>query len=482
MSLAEADTGDALQASTADMAAIFQRQRAAHLSAGAPSLAERRQNLDKLLAIVVGKRVAIGQAISADFGNRSWHETLLAEIVATRNSIKHTRRNLGGWMRQRRVAVSLDLLPGRARVIYQPLGVVGIISPWNYPFQLAMAPLAAALAAGNRVMLKPSEITPRTTALLASLLGEAFPPEVVSVITGGPSVGADFAKLPFDHLLYTGSTGIGRRVMQAAADNLTPVTLELGGKSPVIVAADADMAEAAQKIMFGKLVNCGQTCIAPDYVLVPADKRDEFLGHAEAAARKMYPTIAANPDYTAIVSDKHYARLKGYLAEASAGGALLREVNPAGEALPAAGRKIAPTFVVEPDDRLKVMTEEIFGPLLPVKSYGALDDAIAYVNSRPRPLALYFFGNDSQARDRVLARTTSGGVSVNETLLHFLVEDLPFGGIGPSGMGSYHGFAGFETFSHRKGVFLQSRLNATWMLRPPFRGLATTLLNVLLRK
>jgi coniferyl-aldehyde dehydrogenase len=482
MSLAEADTGELLPDPAADMAAIFQRQRAAHLRAGPPSLAERRQNLDKLLAIVVGKRAEIGAAISADFGNRSWHETLLAEIVATKNSIKHTRRHLGRWMRPRRVSVSLDLLPGRARLLYQPLGAVGIISPWNYPVQLALVPLAAALAAGNRVMLKPSEITPRTSALLANALGEAFPPDVVAVVTGGPAVGASFAKLPFDHLLYTGSTAVGRQVMQAAANNLTPLTLELGGKSPVIVAADADLAQAAQAVMFGKMVNCGQTCIAPDYVLVPADKRDAFVAHAEAAAKRMYPTIAANPDYTAIVSDKHYARLKGYLAEASASGAMVREINPAGEPLPPAERKIAPTLVIDPDDRLKVMNEEIFGPLLPVKSYASLDDAIAYVNNRPRPLALYFFGRDGSARDRVLARTTSGGASVNETLLHFLVEDLPFGGVGPSGMGSYHGFAGFETFSHRKGVFHQSRLNAIWMLHPPFRGLATAMLNILLRK
>jgi coniferyl-aldehyde dehydrogenase len=343
-------------------------------------------------------------------------------------------------------------------------------------------PLLAALAAGNRVMLKPSELTPRTTEFMAELLARLFPSEQVATVLGGPEVGGAFAALPFDHLFYTGSTAVGRLVMKAAAENLTPVTLELGGKSPCILGEDAALGGAAQSIAYGKLLNAGQTCIAPDYVLVPEAKREAFIALARQAAARLYPRLAGNPDYTSIVNERHYARLTRYLEEAKTKGARIIPINPAGEVLTPASRKIAPTLVIDPADDCALMQDEIFGPILPVKSYRGLDEAIDYVNRRPRPLALYYFGADGVQRDRVLQRTISGGASVNETLMHILVEDLPFGGIGASGIGAYHGEIGFQTFSHRKGVFYQSRLNGAALLRPPFGKLASAMLKVLLKR
>jgi coniferyl-aldehyde dehydrogenase len=466
---------------TADMRGIFDAQRAAFLQRGAPSLQERRADLKKLADAIgrIGDRLEV--AISADFGNRSRHETKLGEVFPAQSAIRHTLRHLAGWMRPKRVAVGLELMPASARILYQPVGVVGIISPWNYPFNLATVPLVAALAAGNRVMLKPSELTPRTSELLAELLASLFPPEQVATILGGPDTGQAFARLPFDHLFYTGSTAVGRMVMQAAADNLTPVTLELGGKSPCIIADDAALPGAVESIMHGKLLNAGQTCIAPDYVLLPAQRLDEFVALATATAKKFYPTLAQNPDYTSIVNDRHYGRVAQYVAEAQARGVRAIEVNATNEALAASARKLAPTLLIEPGDDLAVMREEIFGPVLPLKTYRSLDEAIGYVNGRPRPLALYYFGTDAGKRDDVLRRTISGGATVNGTLFHFAAENLPFGGIGPSGIGAYHGEFGFQTFSHRKGVFLQSRLSGTRFLYPPFGRLTDLMLKVLNR-
>jgi coniferyl-aldehyde dehydrogenase len=455
-------------------------QRDAFSRAGAPSLAERRDDLKRLRDAVKRDAERIASVISADFGNRSRHETMLADVWPVVASARETLKSLAGWMKPRRVGVGLELLPGAARILYQPLGVVGIISPWNYPFQLAILPLIAALAAGNRIMLKPSELTPRTSEFLAEFLGTLFPQEKVATVLGGPEIGAAFSGLPFDHLFYTGSTEIGRRVMQAAAQNLTPVTLELGGKSPCVIGADAALGAAADSIASGKLLNAGQTCIAPDYVLVPKQHRDAFVEHFQKSVERLYPSLAENPDYTSIVNARHYARLTHYIDEARRRGTHIIEINPANEQLTPQNRKIAPTLLVEPEGDLAVMREEIFGPVLPIVPYDSLDEAIAYVNARPRPLALYYFGADKAARDTVLARTTSGGASVNETLMHVVVENIPFGGVGPSGMGAYHGEFGFQTFSHRKGVFLQSRYNAAHLIRPPFGRVAEMMRKIML--
>jgi coniferyl-aldehyde dehydrogenase len=461
---------------------ILARQRQAFQRAGPPGLAERKDDIRKLRDALKKEAEEIASVISADFGNRSRHETLLADVWPVLTSARETLKHLASWMKPKRVRVGVELLPGRARILCQPVGAVGIISPWNYPIQLALLPLISALAAGNRVMLKPSELTPRTSEFLADFLGRLFSEEKVATVLGGPEMGAAFSALPFDHLFYTGSTEVGRRVMRAAAENLTPVTLELGGKSPCIIGSDAVLPAAAESIVSGKLLNAGQTCIAPDYILVPEHVRDNFVGLILEAINKFYPSLSANPDYTSIINARHYGRITRYIEEARQLGTRVLEINPAGEALAPQERKIAPTILIDPADDLAVMREEIFGPVLPVKSYGTLDEAIEYVNSRPRPLALYYFGQDKRDRDKVLERTTSGGASVNETLMHVMVENLPFGGIGPSGMGSYHGEYGFQTFSHRKGVFLQSRYNAARLLRPPYGKVADAMKRILLSR
>jgi len=370
-------------------------------------------------------------------------------------------------MRPVRVPTPIQLKPGRARVLPQPLGVAGIVSPWNYPVQLALAPAIAALAAGNRVMLKPSEVTPATSALLARTIAARFAPDEFAVVTGGAATGAAFSRLPFDHLFFTGSTAVGRMVAKAAAENLTPVTLELGGKSPAIVDASAGLALVAPRLAAGKLLNAGQTCIAPDYALVPQAKLDAFVAAVAAAVRELYPDPMRGDDYTAIVDDRHYARLAGLIDDARAQGARIVTL-PEGAAPDATSRRLPPTLVIGANDRMQVMREEIFGPILPVEVCANLDDAIAKVNARPRPLALYAFGQDRAAIARILRGTVAGGVTVNDTLWHFAHEGLPFGGVGASGMGAYHGETGFRTFSHMKGVYVQPRFTAAKLLRPPY--------------
>jgi len=331
-------------------------------------------------------------------------------------------------------------------------------------------------------MLKPSELAPRTADFLAEFLSALFPADQVATVLGGPDIGRAFAGLPFDHLLYTGSTAVGRLIMQAAAENLTPVTLELGGKSPCIIAEDAALPTAVESIVYGKLLNAGQTCIAPDYVLLPERSLDRFIKLTTDTTAKFYPTLAANPDYSSIITERHYRRLAQYVAEAKARGARVVEINPGRETLPAETGKLPPTLVINPSDDLAIMREEIFGPLLPIKTYRELDEVIDYVNDRPRPLALYYFGAERGKRDEVLRRTLSGGVSINTTLFHFAAENLPFGGVGASGIGAYHGEFGFQTFSHRRAVFLQSRLNGARLLYPPFGRLTDLVLRLLRRR
>jgi coniferyl-aldehyde dehydrogenase len=460
---------------------ILKRQRHAFAAEGAPSLDQRRADIARLRDAVKRQAHAIADAIAEDFGGRARHETLLAEVWPVHAAARHALRHLPRWMKPKRVPVGLEFRPSRAEILVQPLGVIGIVAPWNYPFNLALAPLVAALAAGNRIMLKPSELTPRTSELMAKMLGELFPEDKVAVVQGGPDVGAAFVNLPFDHLFFTGSTAVGRKVMLAAAQNLTPVTLELGGKSPCVIGPDARLAEAALRIATGKLFNAGQTCIAPDYVLVPRDKVEDFVTAYVAAAQKLYPTLRRNADYTAILNDRHYARLVAALAEAREAGARIVSVDPASEGEMAAEHKIAPTLAIEPRDDLTLMREEIFGPILPVKAYDRLDDAIEFIASRPRPLALYYFGVWAEHRERVLAGTHSGGVTINDALTHFVIEDLPFGGIGPSGLGAYHGETGFQTFSHRRAVYHQGPIDPKIFLRPPYSRIFPAIFRFLMR-
>ena len=450
------------------MAKTFAAQRAAFAGDMSPGRDVRRERLARVLALTEKHQRAIAEAISADFGHRSRHETDLAEIFVVLSGVRHMRRHVGRWMKPRRVATPLHMQPARSEVIPQPLGVVGVISPWNYPYQLGMVPAAAALAAGNRVMLKPSELTPTFAALLRQIVAEYFAAEEFAVVPGDVEVGRAFSKLPFDHLLFTGSTAVGRQVALAAAENLTPVTLELGGKSPAIIDAGGDIAVAAARIAFGKLMNAGQTCIAPDYALVPRARVDDFVAAFQKTVRAMYPSLAGNPDYTSIVSDRHYERLTRLVDDAKAQGATVIRIAPRGEAPDASDRRMPPTLLVGVDDDMAVMREEIFGPVLPILAYDTEDEAIGYVNRHPRPLALYWFGNDNARRDRVLHKTIAGGVTVNDTVWHFAQENLPFGGVGASGYGAYHGEQGFLTFSKRKPVFHQAALNAFGRFRPPF--------------
>ncbi|MGE0659171.1 MAG: coniferyl aldehyde dehydrogenase [Reyranellaceae bacterium] len=469
-------------ADSAALRQVFDRQRQAFLRQGAPSYEQRLAALDRLKKAIHVFRDDICRAISEDFGNRSWHESMVAEVMTSLDTVKHARKHLKRWMKpEKRPLDRTKFALARARVHYQPLGVVGIISPWNYPIYLALSPLVAAIAAGNRVMLKPSELTPRSSDLLARMIAENFDPAEVAVVTGDARLGQDFSRLPFDHLLFTGSTAVGRKVAQAAAENMTPVTLELGGKSPTIVADDYPLERAVDSIMAGKLLNAGQTCIAPDYVFVPRRKRQAFVELATGSVARMYPTLAANPDYTSIVADRHYDRLQNLLADARQHGLETVSLNPQAESL-SNQRKIAPTLVLDPPDSAAVMREEIFGPVLPVKSYDDLNEVIDYVNAHDRPLALYLFSNDEQQIDRVLQRTTSGGVTINDTLYHVAAEDLPFGGVGPSGIGAYHGREGFRTFSHAKGTFYQSKWNAASMLRPPYGAKIERLLKFMVGK
>lgn len=442
---------------------ILAAQRSACAAAPLPCAQTRRQWLNALRDVLAGNQQALVEAISADFGNRSTDETLLAEIMPSLHGIRYARRHLRGWMKPSRRRVGLAFQPASARVIYQPLGVVGIIVPWNYPLYLAIGPLVGALAAGNRVMLKMSESTPATGALLQRLLAQVFPEDQVAVVLGNVEVGKAFARLPFDHLLFTGATHIGRDVMHAAADNLTPVTLELGGKSPAIVSATVPLADAAERIAFGKCMNAGQTCVAPDYVLVPRARLEGFVDAYREAVQRLYPSLADNPDYTAIINARQLARLQDYLDDARAKGA---QVVPL--FTEAQQRRMPHCLLLEVNEHMRVMHEEIFGPLLPIIPYDELDEALTYVNARPRPLALYYFGYDRTEQQRVLDSTHSGGVCLNDTLLHVAQDDLPFGGIGPSGMGHYHGREGFLTFSKAKSVFAKQRFNAARLVYPPY--------------
>ena len=448
---------------TERLQALFERQRSAFQAYPSPTAADRLQWLQALYDLLASHQQPVIDAISEDFGNRSADETRLAEIMPSLHGIRHAKRLLPRWMKPSRRSVGLAFQPASARVVYQPLGVVGIIVPWNYPLYLAIGPLIGALAAGNRVMLKMSESTPATGQLLKDLLAQIFPEDQVAVVLGEADVGIAFSKLPFDHLLFTGSTSVGRHVMRAAAENLTPVTLELGGKSPAIVSNDVPLADAAERIAFGKTLNAGQTCVAPDYVLVPRQRIDDFVEAYRKVVQRFYPQLADNPDYTSIVNRRQQARLQGYLDDAQAKGARLLPLFEQGQ-----DRRMPHCLLLDVTDEMQVMQDEIFGPLLPVVPYDGIDQALAYVNARPRPLALYYFGYDRSEQRHVLRHTHSGGVCLNDTLLHVAQDDLPFGGVGPSGMGHYHGHDGFLTFSKAKGVFIKQRFNAARMIYPPY--------------
>ncbi|MBN8503624.1 MAG: coniferyl aldehyde dehydrogenase [Burkholderiales bacterium] len=458
----------------------LQGQRAAYLREPFPTLAQRRDRLQRLRRLVAEHGEAFIEAVSADFGQRSRHETELYELAVMEATTRHALKHLREWMQVQRVKTALHFLPGNNKLMPQPLGVVGVIAPWNYPVLLALAPVVAALAAGNRVMLKPSELTPRTSQLLARAVAQYFAPDEFTVITGDARVAQAFASLRFDHLFFTGSTAVGRQVAQQAAANLTPVTLELGGKSPALVHESADLLLTAERIAHGKLVNAGQTCVAPDYVLVPKHMARPLADAIAAAMKRLYPTLEGNDDYSSIVSPRHHARLQGMLVEAKAMGAQLIQPHK-GQKLNPASRKLAPTLVLKSRAEMQLRREEIFGPILPLIPYTELDEAIEHIQREERPLALYWFGKKNEDCERVLRETHAGGVTLNDCIWHLGQEEQPFGGVGASGQGSYHGEWGFRTFSKDKPVFDNPPLAATRLLYPPYGPVFEGLLAVLKR-
>ena len=462
-----------------EMNRVLELQKQLNITEGAPSVALRLDRLDRCISMVSAYKKEIVESMQDDFGNRDPIMSATTEVDSVIGPMVHAKKNLKKWMKteKRKASIAgtgplLSLTGAKALINYQPKGVVGVISPWNFPVNLALAPLAGIIAAGNRVMLKPSELTPSSSDLMKKMINEYFEESEIAVFTGDPEVGAAFSALAFDHMLFTGGTEIAKHVMRAAADNLVPLTLELGGKSPVVVGQSSKMQDVAQRVMQGKTMNAGQICLAPDYALVPEGKVNEFVDAAVAITSEMFPDMKDNDDYTSIINQKHYDRIQGYLADAKEKGAEVVEINPSNEDFSQQPHhKIPPTIVLNPTDDMQIMQEEIFGPVLPVKTYSDVSETVDYINSKDRPLGLYYFGKDKKEQDFVLNNTTSGGVTVNDVISHIQMEDLPFGGVGPSGMGSYHGHDGFKEFSHAKATYTQSKLNLMKIagLVPPYK-------------
>ena len=456
-----------------EMEAVLRKQRAAHNQMRPEPMALRKDRIQRAMKLLTDHAEDLCKVMAADFGNRSPHQSMITDIAGTVNFGKYCLKHMDKWSRaeKRHVQFPLGLLGAKAEVRYEPKGVVGILSPWNFPVNLSFGPLMQIFAAGNRAMIKPSEFTEKTSLLTKELVEEYFTPDECAVFTGGPEVAAAFSELPFDHLIFTGSTATGRRVMESAAKNLVPVTLELGGKSPVFMGESADFAKAGERVALGKMMNAGQICLAPDYLYVPESKQDEAIHGVWQGTANMYPTLLDNEDYASVVTDRHFDRLQDLVADARDKGAEVIEVNPGNEDFSNTNaRKMPLTILKNVTDDMKAMQEEIFGPVLPVKTYGHIDEAIEYVNEHDRPLGLYYFGQNADEREKVLTKTISGGVTVNDVIFHVSMEDLPFGGVGPSGMGSYHGVEGFREFSHARSIYTQPKIDVAKLggFKPPY--------------
>lgn len=475
------DSSNASSSSETTLFQIWQRQQQAFQALPVPSLAQRRATLAALKKALLAAYPQLLIAMSQDFGHRSEYDSLLADVVPVLNNLKYCQRQLPRWMQPQRRHSGLLLFPSKLQVHYQPKGVCGIIVPWNFPVMLSLSPLVAALAAGNRVMLKLSEFTPHTNRVLRQLLAQAFEESQVAVIEGDASVAAEFSALPFDHLLFTGATDVGKAVMRTAAANLTPVTLELGGKSPAIIADDMPISLAVERLLYAKTLNAGQTCVAPDYVLCPHAKVAEFIKCWQLKFNRMYPDFAHNADYSFIVNERHHQRLRTLLNDAQVQGAQCVPALGSLEALTQL-RKWPTVLLTEVSDNMAVMQQEIFGPLLPVIGYQSWEQALRYIQQKPRPLALYLLTFDKQRQQQLLQQTHSGGVCINDALYHVAADDAPFGGIGPSGMGHYHGREGFLEFSHARTVLSKKRVNPAKLMQPPYhRWWQKLLLKYLLR-
>ena len=464
-----------------EMESVLKLQKKLHIEEGPASIELRKDRLNRCIKMIKEYSDEIIDALQKDFGNRDPKSSFLTEIASTIGVLEHAIKNVDKWTKDEKRPSNVDrpffirmlmgLLGSKSYIKYQPLGTVGVISPWNFPVNLILAPLGGIFAAGNRAMIKPSELTPATSEVTKKMFEAYFDKSEAAVFTGDAEVGAAFSALPFDHLLFTGGTQIGKKVMKAASDNLVPVTLELGGKSPVIVDEEANLSEVAKKVMRGKTMNAGQICLAPDYLMLPKGKSDEFAKASNEAVSEMFADLKYNEDYTSVINERHYERINELVSDAKEKGAEVIQINPADEDFEQQElHKIPPTLVLNPTDEMKIMQEEIFGPVLPVKEYEDFDETVNYVNSKDRPLGLYLFSKDKNKEKKVLDNTTSGGVTLNDVIWHIGQEELPFGGVGPSGTGSYHGHDGFKEFSHAKAVYKQFSADLMAQMMPPYKG------------
>ncbi len=464
-----------------EMESVLKLQKKLHIEEGPASVELRKDRINRCIEMIKKYNEEIIEALQKDFGNRDPKASFFSEIISTINVLEHAKKNLNKWVKDEKrdtnvgqplmIKMIMRFFGSKSWIKYQPLGTVGVISPWNFPVNLVLAPLAGIFAAGNRTMIKPSELTPATSDVLKKMFDEFFDKSEAAVFIGDTEVGAAFSALPFDHLLFTGGTQIGKKVMRAASENLVPVTLELGGKSPVIVDEDEDLKEVAKKVMRGKTMNAGQICLAPDYLMLPKGKSKDFYDASKEAIESMFENLKYNEDYTSVINEKHYDRINELITDAKEKGAEVLEINPANEDFEQQElHKIPPTLVMNPTEDMKIMQEEIFGPVLPVKEYENFSETINYVNSKDRPLGLYLFSKDSTKEKEVLNNTTSGGVTLNDVIWHIGQEDLPFGGVGPSGTGSYHGFDGFKEFSHAKAIYKQFSADLMGAMMPPYKG------------
>ena len=464
-----------------EMESVLKLQKKLHIEEGPASIELRKDRLNRCISMLKEYSDEIIEALQKDFGNRDPKASFFTEIVSTIGVLEHAIKNIDKWTKDEKrpsnvnqpffIRLMMGFLGSKSYIKYQPLGTIGVISPWNFPVNLVLAPLAGIFAAGNRTMIKPSELTPATSEVTKKMFEAYFDKSEAAVFTGDAEVGAAFSALPFDHLLFTGGTQIGKKVMKAASENLVPVTLELGGKSPVIVDEDANLSEVAKKVMRGKTMNAGQICLAPDYLMLPKGKGKEFADASSDAIGEMFKDLKYNDDYTSVINERHYDRINELVSDAKEKGAEVVQINPADEDFEQQElHKIPPTIVLNPTEDMKIMQEEIFGPVLPVKEYDDFEETVNYVNSKDRPLGLYLFSKDKNKEKKVLDNTTSVGVTLNDVIWHIGQEELPFGGVGPSGTGSYHGYDGFKEFSHAKAVYKQFSADLMAQMMPPYKG------------
>ena len=470
-----------------EMQRVLESQKNHFIKEGSPSIELRVDRLNRLKSLIMDNRYDLVDALNEDYGNRSKNTSIMTDAYSIIPDINNAIKNIKQWTRPKKRSSNFPfgLFGAKSYVRHEPLGTVGMISPWNFPVNLTFKPLAAIFAAGNQVMHKPSELTPLTASLIKELCDKAYDENEFATFLGGPEVGEAFTKLHFDHLLYTGSGNIGKHVMQSASQNLVPVTLELGGKSPVVIGKSADMKVSAKRIMFGKTLNAGQICLAPDYVIVHKDKKEEFISEVENAVKDFYPSIKDNDDYSSIINERHFNRINSLIQDAKEKGAHINEINPSNEDFSQQQfYKIPPTIVTDTSDDMKIMNEEIFGPVLPVIGFDDLDEALSTINSKDRPLGLYYFGTDKSEESQIMNKTSSGGVTINNVVGHIQQKDLPFGGVGPSGMGRYQSYDGFKNFSNPRAFYKDVGFKFDKLfdgIRPPYTKSIESLLKSLLK-